>query len=345
MTREFLHRDRSGVYPPKVGYPSTASGLFIGDGIRSVLAVPWSQTHSVLWLDSPGKPKPGSIIDTPCQALISLFQFRQPVKLSNSFFATPDPSPLSTSQPAMLNTVHVGPQGSAADIAIWLLAYVPLCERPGEVPEDVLSAAELERARSFMDVDARDQYTLGRMLLRTVLSAYAKTPSHEWRFETNDFGKPRVAAPAAYRHLRFNLSHTRGLVACVVSDAAEVGIDVESRVRELDISNLAPTVLTPAEMDKLRSFDASQEKAYFLTTWTLKEAYVKACGEGLSMPLDTFSFDLHESGASIRFVDKSAGDASEWRFFRCDPTADHTLAVAIRTHHSVNTTLHWAKLG
>ena len=99
----------------------------------------------------------------------------------------------------------------------------------------------------------------------------------------------RLIAPA----LQFNLSHTRGFVACAISIANAVGIDVEAVSRNPDIE-VADRFFSPREVAILRAMPPERQPETFLRFWTLKEALIKATGEGLSRALDSFSFASFE---------------------------------------------------
>src|SRR5262249_38781671 len=93
--------------------------------------------------------------------------------------------------------------------------------------EALLSPDEDERRQRYALVRNRHQFLLARGLLRTTLSRYADAPPAAWVFPATGHGKPEIAAPAGLPPLRFNLSHTDGLVACAVAAGREVGVDVE----------------------------------------------------------------------------------------------------------------------
>ena len=97
----------------------------------------------------------------------------------------------------------------------------------------LLSPDERTRHARFLNERARHEYLLTRALCRTVLSRYAAVAPTDWRFRTNQWGRPEVDRPSpAYADLRFNLSNTRGLVVCAVAQGGEIGVDVELIDRE-----------------------------------------------------------------------------------------------------------------
>ena len=173
-----------------------------------------------------------------------------------------------------------------------------------------LDAHERARSERFVYEHDRKLYVVAHALLRHGLSVASPGTAREaWRFKTEGkFGKPRLAEHGG--PLRFSLSHTRGLAACSVVLGREVGIDVEPRDRR---PPLAGGILSPSELLLLKGLAADSKREAFFRRWTLKEAYAKALGLGLSMPFDRFSFDF---GASqVRCRDEVQGsDVTDHRF-------------------------------
>ena len=189
-----------------------------------------------------------------------------------------------------------------------------------------------ERARADRFRLARDRRTslVTRALVRVTLSRYSGVPPARWRFRTNDHGRPEIAAPVS--PLRFNVSHTRGLVVCLVGRGREVGVDAESLDRDRPWLDLAERFFTPAEARALRGVPAARRPLRFLEYWTLKESYVKARGRGLTLPLSAFWFDLPappRNGIGIRFTSAVEDDPARWRFTLDRLGAGHVVATAV----------------
>jgi len=187
----------------------------------------------------------------------------------------------------------------------------------------ILSIDECARRDRFrFDADRRD-YALAHDLLRRSLSRYQETPPAAWRFETGENGKPFLSGG----ELSFNLSHTRGLVACGIARALPVGIDVERIDRPVDVEQLAARFFSPSETASLRS-GRVDARVRFFDLWTLKEAFIKAIGAGLSQPLNSFSFDLDRDERRVTFSAPRGFDATEWQFALYAPLSDARLAIA-----------------
>lgn len=161
-------------------------------------------------------------------------------------------------------------------------------------------------------------------MLRTVLSAYTGIPAAECPIETDPNGRPRLASAS----IDFNLSHTRGMIAVAVSDGAAVGVDVEARGRAWSPA-LARRYFSADEVDALERLPPGARHTRFYELWTLKEAYVKARGLGLAMPLHTFSIRIDDGRAAVTFA-PCAGDRDDaWQLRLEHIDDDYLLAVAL----------------
>jgi 4'-phosphopantetheinyl transferase len=213
--------------------------------------------------------------------------------------------------------------------------------RPGEIrdPELVLAYDALltadERAKVARYHFEKDRHTslVTRALVRTVLSRYAAVSPGDWRFVANEFGRPEISEPPEERSLRFNLSHTEGLVVCLVSRDREVGVDVENRARGGDLLNVADRFFSPFEVNALRALPPAEQMDRFFLYWTLKESYIKARGMGLAISLSAFSFDLDAPGSGIRVLfDPSLGDdPGRWQFSVMSYGRRHTIAAGVES--------------
>jgi 4'-phosphopantetheinyl transferase len=199
----------------------------------------------------------------------------------------------------------------------------------GPAGASTLNSLERDRADRFRLEEARLQFMAARILLRACLAAYGDLPPADWRFVTNQYGRPELKENSLQLPLYFNVSHTNGAVGCVISRSAEIGLDIESWSRDTDFVSLAPTVLAPLEREQLAAAGGGESAARcFFTFWTLKEAYIKARGLGLSIPLQSFWFRIQGLAPLIEFSLNFDDQSSRWRFWRSDLTHSHLVAVA-----------------
>ncbi len=207
-----------------------------------------------------------------------------------------------------------------------------------------LDDQELSRYGRFRFPQHRREYLVAHALLRSCLSRYDERQPWEWRFATNAYGRPEIQVERGVPALQFNLSHTAGLAACAVTRSAAVGVDVEQTTREGALVEVAKASFAPPELAALEHLGGRAWRDRFFDLWTLKEAYVKARGLGLSLPLQQFAFRFESDGVEqIGFDSDSATNPPEdWTFGLLSPTAHHRLAVAVRCPEPLRLQVGWA---
>jgi 4'-phosphopantetheinyl transferase len=217
---------------------------------------------------------------------------------------------------------------STRDVGLWWLTL-------DDVPADawdrwttLIDEAERARAAGFVHDRDRHQFIAAHTLLRVLLQRFAGQPAGTWRFVTGSHGKPSLHPDHGLGQLAFNISHTRGAVACAMALGHTIGVDIEDVGRSERTLEIAETYFAPAELALLRAAPAAAQPALFIRLWTLKEAYIKAHGDGLSLPLDQFAFSLSPLG--ITFTAAIRDDPVAWQFCTLAPTSTHMLSLAIR---------------
>jgi 4'-phosphopantetheinyl transferase len=195
----------------------------------------------------------------------------------------------------------------------------------------LLSPGEQIQHQRFRFAKDRHEYLVTRALVRTSLSKYVEVAPHTWHFENNAYGKPVITYPQGILPLSFNLSNTDGLIVCLIALDREVGVDVENINWSGETIEIADRFFSPSEVAALRALPVEAQRHRFFEYWTLKEAYIKARGMGLSLPLEQFSFHI-EVGHPVRIsVDSRLKDDPEsWQFVQFHPTPRHIMAAAIR---------------
>lgn len=188
----------------------------------------------------------------------------------------------------------------------------------------LLDAEEYARHRRFRHRGAQRQHLIARALVRTTLSRYAEPAPRDWRFIRNAYGRPEIADPDV--DLRFNVSHSEGLIVCAVARRREIGVDVEHRQRRGRMADIAERFFSAREAAALRALPEARQQQRFFDYWTLKEAYIKARGMGLALPLGGFSFHLDAGAIRISFEGLD-DDPARWHFWLLQPSASHALAL------------------
>jgi 4'-phosphopantetheinyl transferase len=190
-----------------------------------------------------------------------------------------------------------------------------------------LSPDEVERADRFRFDKHRRAFVLGRAVLRGLVASYLRIAPREASFIYGLKGKPALNdAPCP---LSFNVSNSGDLAAYAFTLDCEIGVDVEYRRRLVEIEGIAQRFFASDEVTELMGLPEDQRPEGFFNCWTRKEAYIKAVGDGLSLPLDSFQVTL-ESGVPARMVtlDGSAAAAERWTLHAFTPAQDYAGAIA-----------------
>jgi 4'-phosphopantetheinyl transferase len=193
-----------------------------------------------------------------------------------------------------------------------------------------LAADELARAARYRFRLHRDRYAVGRGLLRLLLGRYLDCSPNEVRFRYDQHGKP--ALDEASSGLSFNVSHSESLGLYAFCVGSEIGVDVERMRTEVSREQVAEHFFSPTEIATLRALPYDLQPSAFLACWTRKEAFLKARGDGLTLPLD--GFDVTLAPGDVPALTRTAwapGEAAMWTLY--DVSAwleDHQAAVAVR---------------
>lgn len=201
-----------------------------------------------------------------------------------------------------------------------------------EHAEASLSSDERARAARFHFLKDQLRYVAARGTLRMIMARYIDRAPAQFEFCYGPFGKPELAPGHNPDGIRFNLSHSQGLALYAITRDHEIGVDLESVRANIAWEDIARRYFAPREVEALRSVPASSRAGAFLNCWTRKEAFVKARGEGLSLPLDQFEVSV-APGEPARLL-RTTGDpqeASQWSFQQLEPAPGFVAAIAVRT--------------
>jgi len=195
---------------------------------------------------------------------------------------------------------------------------------------DLMPGDERERHQRFVFQKDRDQFLIARALLRKTLSRYSTVQPGDWRFQVNEFGKPEIDVTQNPSQLRFNVSHCDGLILCGVTAECQIGVDCENIDRSVEIERLAPRVFAAKEREYLYSVPESLRTETFFRFWTLKEAYIKARGIGMSLSLREFSFDISATQLiSVSFSPRIEDRPQNWQFEQPTVPGPFVIALAV----------------
>jgi 4'-phosphopantetheinyl transferase len=212
--------------------------------------------------------------------------------------------------------------------------------------EALLSAEEIDRYRRFYFAEDRHRYLISHALVRETLSKYIDLPPVDWCFSFGDHGRPEIANPGTPA-VRFNLTHTRGLAACVITLAHDCGIDAEKIRKRSNPVGVARRMFSDAENRSLQRLQGRAFMEHFFSAWTLREAYVKAIGVGIAFPTHKLTFAVEaDDSVAISFHPHIDDRPEDWDFRLLRPTGEHIAATAVRRRDGVETRIitHFADL-
>ena len=195
-----------------------------------------------------------------------------------------------------------------------------------------LTPGERDRSARFQLERDQQRFIVAHGVLRDLLGRYLQTQPDRISFVYNAFGKPDLS-PEFGTRLKFNLSHSAGLALIAIATASDVGVDVEYIRAQSDYADIARHFFSAAECDYLIAVPSHLYPEAFLSCWTKKEAYVKACGEGLAIPLNSFSVPLTSDPAhtpeDLYVASKDLVPARRWSLYTLRPAPGYAGALAI----------------
>ena len=214
-------------------------------------------------------------------------------------------------------------------IHVWSIRLDPAAERVEQLGRS-LAADEWQRANRFRFEKHRRQYVVGRGALRALLAAYLGIRPQDVQFTYGPRGKPFLAPPLNAGGLQFNLSNSDELALVGFVLGSEIGVDVEYRRPMPDCEQIAERFFSQSEREALRAIAAPRKEEAFFNCWTRKEAYLKAVGEGLAAPLDSFDVTLAPGDPPrMLALEGDAERAARWWLHHLRPAEDYIGAVAI----------------
>ena len=199
--------------------------------------------------------------------------------------------------------------------------------------EQTLSDDERCRAGRFYFQSDREHFIVARGVLRSILGSYLGVEARELCFGYGAYGKPALMLHANAADIRFNLSHAGGLALYAVTRDRAIGIDLEYLRADIEWMQIAARFFSPREHAMLSSLPPAARLEAFFTCWTRKEAYIKARGEGLALPLDQFDVSLTPGEpAQLLGVRSDLDDPGRWSFQGLSPEPGYIAAVAVEGH-------------
>jgi 4'-phosphopantetheinyl transferase len=179
--------------------------------------------------------------------------------------------------------------------------------------QQILSPEEQKRAARFHFAKDRQCFAAARAILRMILGRYLGVDPVEINFRFSQKEKPYLAAPYAGSGITFNLSHSGGIALYAFARGIELGVDVELIGREIEVEPIARRFFSESEQQHLLNLPAAERVEAFFRCWTRKEAYIKATGDGLSLPLSQFDVSLQPGDEDALMATRpESAEAKRW---------------------------------
>lgn len=182
---------------------------------------------------------------------------------------------------------------------------------------------------------AADQrrFLAARGVLRMLLGHYLDRAPESIGFGYGPNGKPELERPGGNPPVCFNYSHSQGLALYAVTREGRIGVDLEALRPLPDAEQMARLCCSFREQLALAAVPADRRAEAFLGAWTIKEAYVKATGDGLAGRLDRIEVALTSGGVpEFHAADGDPDTAARWSVRLLSPAAGHVAACAVERH-------------
>ncbi len=225
---------------------------------------------------------------------------------------------------------HQPPRLEADEVHVWLARLEASPARVGQF-RGLLCAEEQDRAERFRFAEDRRRFILARGILRTLLGHYLGIQPREVHFHYNAYGKPALAKePSGGPRLEFNLAHAGGQALYAFTWERAVGVDLEPIQAEMKYEDIARHFFALEERTSLAALPPEERAQGFFNCWTRKEAYLKARGEGLSIPLEDFHVSLApDAPAALLGFRERPEEASRWSLMALDLGPGLAAALAV----------------
>jgi 4'-phosphopantetheinyl transferase len=213
------------------------------------------------------------------------------------------------------------------EVHLWQFKFEP---RLAASLSTVLSETERERASRFVFAHDAARYVFAHGVLRLLLAEYIDEQPAHIRFSLGIFGKPALAHEGT--DVAFNISHSGDYIVCGVSQGRAIGADVERIRLELDIQSLARRFFTKRELEEIESLPECVRTEACFHAWSRKEAFTKAVGEGLRMPLDSFTVSVDPTASQVALtVPRDERESARWSLNSLGRWNDYVGAIAVET--------------
>lgn len=229
--------------------------------------------------------------------------------------------------PAQWSSTLAPPQIAPGQIHVWR-AGLDCPDLLLQRLETTLAPDEIARADRFFFPRDRQHFIAARGILRQLLAGYLRRSPTDIEFAYHPRGKPYLAPSAGDPPMSFNISHSHGMALLAFSVGRELGVDIERIRPDIAADEIASRYFSPEEVAELQSLPSEQRPEAFFLCWTRKEAYIKARGEGLQIPLASFRVSLTPGQPPVL----EATDSARWTLHSLSPASDCAAAMVAEAH-------------
>lgn len=221
------------------------------------------------------------------------------------------------------------PKSLGGDVHVWRL-FLDLPVDGVQALRGFLAEDEIERADRFHQETDRTRFIIGRGLLKCLLARYLNVRPNEIRFQYNPWGKPYLSPEIHPSAPMFNFSHSQDLALCALSRDRMVGVDIEHVRPMAEYPDIAERFFSTQEIDAIAARPEPMRQRAFFSCWTQKEAFVKALGQGLSIPLNRFELPVGSPDiTSVTYEGFGSLETSRWSLRALNLGADYVGAIAV----------------
>ena len=194
-----------------------------------------------------------------------------------------------------------------------------------------LSSDEISQAKRFHFQQDRQRFMWRRALLRLILGRYLGVDPSGLAFRYGPYGKPYLLNPPDRIRLNFNLSHSDGLALVAITRDREVGVDLEHVHRDFPWEDLADRFFSRKETEALHALPKAVQCETFFRRWTAKEAYLKATGMGISIPMDQIeTFPIPDCKRNVFGVRGPFQESKDWTLAELTPVTGYVAALVVQ---------------
>lgn len=194
----------------------------------------------------------------------------------------------------------------------------------------LLSPDEIQRADQFYLEIHRRRFTACRSAMRQILGLYGGVAPETLTFSYGPKGKPELSGELERSGIMFNLSHSKDVALLAVAQGLTLGVDIEFINSEFAVDEIAERFFSAREVDRLRAVPSSEKPDAFFACWTRKEAYIKALGGGLSVPLDSFEVNVGSGTLpALLHVGADPGELMRWSLYDVNAAEGFKAALAV----------------